>query len=170
MECPNCGVPFESTSLFLTYTNKWGTDTGRISVEKTNSFYSAEKKLVKKATDVCFGGDESDYRWATTGSYVGMDKLPKGWNKLIGEYGSLREDPSLWIDVCTKCNATGEIYSDLNEYFSAIEKMSKKIDSLAKKKAKASEKKRAAAAAKKKKQKEAEKKKLKKRLKELEKE
>ena len=168
MKCPNCDSPFESTSLFTKYANKWGDDnTAPIYIEKTNSIEVAMRKLRRKAIDVCFNGDEYEHRMNE-----GYDdsKVPKGYWDLVGKYGTYWNNPSLYIDVCVKCNTTGEISSDLNEYFTAIEKMSKKIDSLVKKKAKALEKKKAATAAKKKKKKEAEKIRLKKRLKELEKE
>jgi len=165
MKCPNCDSPFESAALFTAYENKWGNAIGPIHIGKPKSIQVAMRRLRRKAIDVCFNGEELEYRDAVRFSDV--DSLPDDYYDLIGDQDDYA---SLWIHVCVKCNTTGEISTDLNEYFSAIEKMSKRIDSLAKKKAKAIEKKRAAADAKKKKEKEAEKKRLKKRLKELEKE
>jgi len=166
MKCPNCDSPFESAHLFTAYENKWNNDAiGPIHIGKPKSIKVAMRRLRRKAIDVCYKGDEDAYRIARMPGYDD-GKLPDGYLELMDQ----DDYASLWIDVCVKCNTTGEISTNLNEYFSAIEKVSKRIDSLAKKKAKAIEKKRAAADAKKKKAKEAEKKRLKKRLKELEKE
>ena len=169
MKCPDCNAPFESTHLFVTYENKYSnSNTAYISIERPESINEARRKLEEKAIDVCFGGKKSDYQAATHPDYTYDEhKLPKGYQDL---FGSFDDDPSLRIDVCTKCYATGEISSNLHYLSAKIEEMSGKIDSLVKKKAKSLRKKKDAAAAKKKKQKEAEKIRLKKRLKELEKE